>query len=124
MIDRALSGERLPVYGDGANIRDWIHVDDHCDGIWKALNVGISGHTYNFGGNNQTRNIDLVKMILSQLGKSEELIEFVEDRKGHDFRYDIDCMKANMKLGWRARVGFKEGIAATIEWYTRNIQKS
>ena len=120
MIHNALNDIKLPVYGDGRNIRDWIYVDDHCEGIWQAFLNGKKGEVYNFGGNAEMRNIDVVKTILKQVGKSESLISFVEDRKGHDWRYAINFAKAKKELNWQPKVNFTDGIKKTINWYVEN----
>ena len=117
MIVKALRGEPLPVYGDGMNVRDWIHVQDHCAGLVTALFEGKPGNVYNFGGGNEMSNLDLVKMILKKLGKPESLISFVKDRLGHDRRYAIDSSFAERELKWKPRKHFKEGLEATIQWY-------
>ena len=120
MIAKALSGEKLPVYGDGKNIRDWIYVEDHCSAIMKVLQEGKIGEVYNIGGNNEWYNIDIVKLILKKLNKSEENIQFVKDRPGHDRRYAIDSKKITTELGWKPKHNFEEGIELTINWYTEN----
>jgi dTDP-glucose 4,6-dehydratase len=120
MIIKALRDEPLPVYGDGLNVRDWIHVDDHCAGIVAALFEGKPGAVYNFGGESEMANLDLVKLILQKLGKPEGLISFVEDRLGHDRRYAIDSSFAQRELKWKPRKDFKEGLEATIQWYIDN----
>jgi dTDP-glucose 4,6-dehydratase len=120
MIIKALRDESLPVYGDGMNVRDWIHVDDHCDGIVAALFEGKAGTTYNFGGGQEMVNLDLVKMILKRLGKAESLISFVEDRLGHDRRYAIDSSFSQRELKWKPRHNFEQGLSATIQWYIDN----
>src|SRR5215831_12952919 len=120
MIIKALRDEPLPVYGDGMNVRDWIHVDDHCAAIVAALFEGKPGTTYNFGGGQEMVNIDLVKMILDKLGKPHSLISFVTDRLGHDRRYAIDSSFAQRELNWKPRRNFKEGLGETIQWYIEN----
>jgi len=120
MITNALEGKELPVYGDGLNVRDWIHVEDHCRALWTALEKGAAGQTYNIGGGNEIENIKLVKMILKILGKPERLIKFVKDRPGHDRRYAIDCTKLRKELGWQPRIRFEEGLDATVRWYIDN----
>ncbi len=105
-ISRALDDTPLPVYGKGENVRDWIHVLDHCRGIDAALRQGKPGEVYNFGGHEEIRNIDLTRMLLELLGKPQSLIEFVSDRPGHDLRYAIDCSKAERELGWKPQVAF------------------
>ncbi len=119
-ISRALEDKPLPVYGTGENVRDWIHVLDHCRGIDAALRQGKPGEVYNFGGHQEIRNIDLTRMLLESLGKPQTLIEFVKDRPGHDLRYAIDCSKAERELGWKPQVAFRQGIRDTIDWYTSN----
>ncbi|MGJ9458081.1 dTDP-glucose 4,6-dehydratase [Oceanobacillus sp. CF4.6] len=118
-ISRLLNDEKVPVYGDGQNIRDWLHVIDHCAAIDLVLHEGASGEVYNIGGHNEKTNLEVVKTIISALGKSEELIEFVEDRLGHDKRYAIDPTKLE-KLGWKPTYNFDTGIAQTIDWYLQN----
>ncbi len=120
MIMLALRDEQLPVYGTGQNVRDWLHVNDHCDAIDAILERGKIGDIYNIGGNCEKRNIDIVKIILNKLGKKESLIKFVEDRKGHDLRYAIDNGKIKRDLGWTPKIGFEQGIEATINWYISN----
>ncbi len=117
MIVNALSNKPLPVYGDGLNVRDWLYVDDHCSAIDVVLRKGKTGEVYNIGGNNEWKNIDIVKLILKNLGKPESLISFVKDRLGHDRRYAIDASKISRELGWRPEHRFEEGIVATIQWY-------
>lgn len=116
-IARALRDEPLPVYGDGKNVRDWIHVEDHCRGILAALRRGRPGEVYNFGGRCELQNIDLTQQLLAALGKPQTLIRFVADRPGHDHRYAIDCSKAERELGWRPRIDFETGLTSTIAWY-------
>lgn len=117
MIKHVLNNEKLPVYGTGKNIRDWLYVEDHCEAIDLVFENGKAGERYNIGGHNEKRNIDIVKLILAHLGKSEDLIEFVEDRKGHDFRYAIDPSKIKRELGWEPKTKFEDGIIKTIDWY-------
>lgn len=120
MIKRALANEPLPVYGTGLNIRDWIFVDDHNDGVWAAFTQGHAGEVYNFGGNSERQNLDVAKLLLKHLGKPESLIQFVTDRKGHDFRYAIDYSKAQKELKWSPKVRFEEdGLLRTIEYYRK-----
>lgn len=118
-ISRVVNDEKVPVYGDGKNIRDWLHVLDHCAAIDLVLHEGVNGEVYNVGGHNEMTNLEVVKTIISTLGKSEELIEFVEDRLGHDKRYAIDPTKLE-KLGWKPNYNFETGIAQTIQWYLDN----
>ncbi len=120
MIINALSDKKLPVYGDGMNVRDWIHTGDHSAAIIELLLGGRPGEVYNIGSSNEKPNIEIVKLILSELGKPESLIEYVTDRPAHDRRYAIDSSKMLSELGWTAAVGFDEGIAATIRWYIDN----
>ena len=117
MISKALKNEKLPVYGEGKNIRDWLYVEDHCEAIDIVLHKGRKGERYNIGGHNEKRNIEIVKLILQRLGKSEDLIEFVTDRKGHDYRYAIDPTKLKNEFGWEPKTMFKDGIVKTIDWY-------
>lgn len=120
MIKNARHDQRLPVYGDGLNVRDWIYVVDHCEGIWAALTKGQSGEVYNFGGNAEHPNIQIVKRILQMLGKPESLIEYVKDRPGHDKRYAMAIAKASTQLGWTPRTDFETGIEKTVTWYVEN----
>ena len=121
MINNALNDKKLPVYGDGKNIRDWLHVYDHCSAIDLVLHKGIVGEVYNIGGNNEKENIEIVKLILKYLKKEEDLIEYVEDRLGHDRRYAIDSSKIQKELGWKPKYTFETGIKETIEWYLANL---
>lgn len=120
MINNCLKDKELPVYGDGMQVRDWLHVYDHCSAIDIVLHNGIDGEVYNIGGNNEWANIDIVKLIVKTLGKSEKLIKFVKDRPGHDRRYAIDNTKISTQLGWSATYTFEKGIQETIEWYVNN----
>ncbi len=120
MVSNALKGEPLPVYGDGLNVRDWIHVRDHCRGLDAALRKGRSGEAYNFGGDAERTNLQIVNAILEQTGADPELITFVEDRLGHDRRYAVDATKAKEELSWAPLVEFWEGLAETIAWYGEN----
>lgn len=120
MIINALEDKPLPVYGDGLNVRDWLHVEDHCAGIDLVLHNGRDGDVYNIGGNNERENIEIVKLILSTLGKSQGLIRLVEDRLGHDRRYAIDATKLRTELGWEPKYTFDAGIQQTIQWYLDN----
>jgi len=120
MIAKALDGEKLPVYGDGKNIRDWLYVEDHCSAIATVIHKGKDGEVYNIGGSNEWYNIDIVKLILSKLGKSENQIMYVKDRPGHDRRYAIDSTKIQTELGWIPRYSFENGIEKTISWYIEN----
>lgn len=120
MIANALQDKRLPVYGDGLHIRDWLYVEDHCRAIDLVIHQGCNGEIYNVGGNNERTNIDIVRTILEQLGKSESLIQHVEDRLGHDRRYGIDATKITTELGWKPKHTFETGIKETINWYLHN----
>ena len=120
MISNALEDKPLPVYGDGLNIRDWLHVYDHCSAIDLVLHKGKIGEIYNIGGNNEKKNIEIVKLILQNLDKPESLIKFVKDRLGHDKRYAIDSSKIQNELGWTPKYTFETGIAETIKWYLDN----
>lgn len=120
MISRALADEKLPVYGTGENVRDWLYVEDHCSAVDLIMRKGTEGEVYNIGGHNERRNIDVVKTILSVLEKPESLIEFVRDRPGHDRRYAIDPEKIHRELGWLPSTDFETGILQTIRWYVEN----
>ena len=120
MIKLAMQDQKLPVYGQGLNVRDWLYVEDHCEAIDLVFHNGVAGERYNIGGHNEKRNIDIVKLILKRLGKPESLIEFVEDRKGHDYRYAIDPTKISNELGWTPKTKFEDGIVKTIDWYLAN----
>ena len=120
MISNALEDKPLPVYGDGMNVRDWLYVEDHCRAIDAVLHKGKAGEVYNIGGSNEWHNIDLVKLLLKDLGKPESLIKFVKDRLGHDRRYAIDSSKIQKELGWSPRTTFEDGIKKTIDWYRNN----
>ncbi|MDR2592926.1 MAG: dTDP-glucose 4,6-dehydratase [Chitinispirillales bacterium] len=117
MIMNALNNRPLPVYGDGMNVRDWIHVSDHCRAVEAVLENGRAGEVYNIGGSNEMRNIDIVKIILSLLEKPESLISFVTDRLGHDKRYAVDASKIKEELGWAPAMEFEAGLRETIKWY-------
>ncbi|MDA1163421.1 MAG: dTDP-glucose 4,6-dehydratase [Planctomycetota bacterium] len=119
-ISNALADQALPVYGKGNNVRDWIHVLDHCRGIDAALRSGKPGEVYNFGGNSELTNIDLTLKLLDALGKPRTLIRHVEDRAGHDFRYAIDTTKSEHELGWKPEMDFETGLHSTIDWYLAN----
>ena len=122
VISKALRNEKIPVYGTGENVRDWIHVIDHNIGVDLIVRNGKVGEVYNLGGHSERTNLTIVKTILKQLGKSEDLIEFVADRKGHDLRYAIDSTKAEKELGWNRTYTFEEGIKETIDWYLNNTE--
>ena len=120
MIINALHDKKLPVYGKGINVRDWLYVEDHCAAIDLIIRRGTVGEVYNIGGHNERKNIDVVKTILKILGKGEDLIEFVTDRKGHDQRYAIDPTKISNELGWTPQTKFDDGIKKTVAWYLDN----
>ena len=120
MINNCLQNKPLPVYGDGMQIRDWLYVEDHCSAICAVLEKGVSGEVYNIGGNNEKANIEIIKLLLSSLDKSEDLITYVQDRPGHDRRYAIDNTKITTQLGWSPAYTFETGIQKTIEWYLQH----
>jgi len=120
VISRALNNEKIPVYGDGANVRDWLYVTDHCTAIDLVVRNGQEGEVYNIGGHNERTNLEVVQTILRSLGKPESLIEFVKDRPGHDRRYAMDPTKIETKLGWEPEYTFDTGIPKTIQWYLDN----
>ncbi len=120
MIINCLHDKPLPVYGEGLNVRDWLYVEDHCKAIDLVIHNGRIGEVYNIGGHNEMRNIDIVKLIVHALGKSEDLITYVTDRKGHDLRYAIDPTKIHNELGWLPETKFADGIQKTITWYLEN----
>jgi dTDP-glucose 4,6-dehydratase len=122
MINNCLNNKELPVYGDGMQIRDWLHVADHCSAIDTVLHKGLDGEIYNIGGNNEKANIEIVKLIIQTLGKSEKLIKYVKDRPGHDRRYAIDNTKITTQLGWKPAYTSEQGIKETIEWYLENTE--
>lgn len=117
IIRKAMNDEPLPVYGDGLQVRDWLHVDDHCRALWTAYRHGRAGSVYNIGACNERTNLEVVRTILRHLGKSESLIRHVEDRPGHDRRYALDASLMMRELGWTPRIDFNAGLAATIQWY-------
>ena len=120
MINNAINDKPLPVYGDGKQVRDWLYVEDHCSAIDSVLHKGKPGEVYNIGGNNEKQNLDIVKLILNELGKDETFITHVKDRLGHDRRYAIDNTKISKQLGWEPKYTFDEGIKLTIKWYLDN----
>jgi len=122
MIINALNDKKLPVYGTGENVRDWLYVEDHCSAIDLIIRKGKVGEVYNVGGHNERHNIDVVKTVLKELGKPESLIEYVTDRKGHDRRYAIDPTKISNELGWEPTTKFEDGIKKTVKWYLDNRQ--
>ena len=119
-VTNLLEGKKVPVYGNGKNVRDWLHVDDHCRGIHKVLMNGRSGEVYNIGGGRELTNNEITSLILSAMGKDESSIAYVEDRKGHDLRYSVDWTKINNELGYEPQVEFEDGLRDTIKWYRDN----
>jgi len=122
MINNCLKEKDLPVYGDGMQVRDWLHVSDHCSAIDTVLHKGKDGEVYNIGGNNEKANIEIVKLIIGTLGKSEDLIKYVKDRPGHDRRYAIDNTKITTELGWEPAYTFEQGMKETVQWYLENTK--
>ncbi len=122
VIKRAMENRKIPLYGDGQNVRDWLYVEDHCSAIDLVIHQGSEGEVYNIGGNNERTNIQIINKILSELNKPSDLIEFVTDRLGHDKRYGIDASKISRELGWQPEYDFETGIARTLEWYVNNTQ--
>ncbi len=120
MIQNALAGHSLPVYGDGLNVRDWLYVEDHCSAIDLVIRKGANGEVYNIGGSNERNNLQVVGTILKELNKPESLITFVNDRLGHDRRYAIDATKIREQLGWNPKYSYESGIIETIQWYLNN----
>ncbi|HET6496709.1 MAG TPA: GDP-mannose 4,6-dehydratase, partial [Thermoleophilia bacterium] len=118
-ITNAIDEQALPVYGDGLNVRDWLHVEDNCAAIDAVLRRGLVGEVYNIGGGNEVTNLDLTQGILERLGKHTDLIRYVADRPGHDRRYAVDCTKVK-SLGWEPRIAFKDGLQCTVDWYRDN----
>ncbi len=119
-ITNLIEGKKVPVYGTGENIRDWLHVDDHCRGIYSVLMNGRSGEVYNIGGGRELTNNEITSLILEAMGADESSIEYVEDRKGHDLRYSVDWTKINQELGYEPQVKFEDGLRETIRWYRDN----
>jgi len=122
IILKALRDEKIPVYGDGTNVREWLYVTDCAEGIMAAIDRCNAGDIYNIGSKEEKQNIEVAKAILQLLGKGEELIEFVKDRPGHDFRYSLDTTKAKSELGWEAKTSFDEGLKKTVEWYIEHLK--
>lgn len=119
-ITNLLEGKKVPVYGTGKNVRDWLHVDDHCRGIYQVLMNGRPGEVYNIGGGRELTNLEITHLILYEMGADESSIEYVEDRKGHDLRYSVDWTKINRELGYEPQVEFEDGLRETIQWYRDN----
>ena len=120
-ITNLLEGKKVPVYGNGKNVRDWLHVDDHCQGIYKVLMNGRSGEIYNIGGGRELNNLEITMLILEAMDADESSIEYVQDRKGHDLRYSVDWTKINRELGYQPQVKFEDGLRETISWYRENV---
>ncbi len=121
MLTKLFAKQKIPVYGDGKNVRDWLFVEDNCSGIWLAATRGKSGEVYNFGSSNEMSNLELVKSVLQILNLEMDCVEFVKDRPGHDFRYAIDSSKAQRELGWSTKKDFQENLRQTTEWYRGNL---
>ena len=119
-VTNLIEGKSIPIYGNGLNVRDWLHVDDHCRGIWLVAMKGAPGEVYNIGGGKELSNMELAETILKMMGGDPTRIQFVEDRKGHDLRYSLDYSKIHNELGYEPLVSFEEGIVSTVEWYQRN----
>jgi dTDP-glucose 4,6-dehydratase len=119
-ITNILEGKKVPVYGTGRNVRDWLHVDDHCRGIYQVLMNGQSGDVYNIGGGRELTNLEITSLILEAMNSDDSSIEYVEDRKGHDLRYSVDWTKINRELGYEPQVKFEDGLKDTIQWYRDN----
>jgi len=119
-ITNLIEGKKVPVYGNGENVRDWLHVDDHCRGIYSVLMNGRSGEVYNIGGGRELTNNEITRLILDAMGADESSIEYVEDRKGHDLRYSVDWTKINREIGYKPLVKFEDGLRETIQWYQDN----
>ncbi len=120
LVTNLMDDLKIPIYGDGKNVRDWIHVEDHCAGVLLVLENGKAGEVYNLGGGNERENIDIATQIMKHMGKDESSVRYVEDRLGHDRRYAIDASKAKRELGWEPQHGFEAGLAATVAWYKAN----
>jgi dTDP-glucose 4,6-dehydratase len=121
VLNSIFQGKNIPVYGTGENVRDWLYVEDHCDALNLVLEKGVPGERYNIGGGEEISNIELVKKLLSLLGKDHSQIEFVKDRPGHDLRYSIDCTKIINELGYAPTHTLDQGLEKTIEWYKKNV---
>jgi dTDP-glucose 4,6-dehydratase len=119
-ITNILEGKKVPVYGNGLNVRDWLHVDDHCRAVHLVLTKGKTGEIYNIGGGRELNNLEITELILDSMNVGQERIDFVADRKGHDFRYSVDWTKINRELGYEPLVSFEDGLADTISWYRSN----
>ena len=119
-IIKLLKGDKIEIYGNGLNVRDWLHVSDHCQGIYLALLNGTSGATYNFGGKSEKSNLDIARFILEYMNQERRSIKYVADRKGHDFRYAVDSSKSINEIGFSPKIDFEQGMKSTIDWYTQN----
>jgi len=120
-VTNLLEGKKVPLYGDGLNVRDWLYVEDHCDAVWTVLNKGKSGEVYNIGGNNEITNRRITEIILHEMGKKwDECVQYVKDRPGHDRRYAMEASKIRRELGWEPKHRFEEAIQTTIRWYIEN----
>lgn len=119
-VTNLIDGKKVPLYGSGTNVRDWLHVDDHCHGIHLALTKGKSGEIYNIGGGTELTNLQMTQLILDEMNVDWDIVERVEDRKGHDLRYSVDCSKAESELGYKPGVPFSQGLTETVEWYKNN----
>jgi dTDP-glucose 4,6-dehydratase len=119
-ITNLIEGRKVPVYGSGLNVRDWLHVDDHCRGIYLVLTQGRAGEIYNIGGGRELNNLEITNLILESMGADETSIEFVEDRKGHDIRYSVDWTKISKELDYAPQISFENGLRDTIDWYRNN----
>ena len=120
-INKILKGEKIPVYGNGLNVRDWIHVEDHCSALWLAMNKGKSGRIYNFGDVDKLTNIQIIELLLDITGGSDQLIEYVEDRLGHDFRYAINALRAKNELGWEPKENLSNSLSKIVDWYRTKL---
>ena len=120
LITNLIEGKKVPIYGTGENVRDWLHVDDHCRGIYSVLMNGRSGEAYNIGGGRELSNNEITSLILEAMDADESSIEYVEDRKGHDLRYSVDWTKINRELGYEPKIKFEDGLKETIQWYRDN----
>ncbi len=118
----ALNNKKIPIYGTGENIRDWIHVNDHCDAIYQVLKKGKKGSSYNISSDNEIDNKIIIKKILLLMKKDENMVEYVKDRPGHDFRYSMDSTKIRKELGWSPKIEFDKGLKNTVKWYLENEQ--
>lgn len=119
-VTNLIDGKKVPLYGNGTNVRDWLHVDDHCNGIHLALTKGKSGEIYNIGGGTELTNLQMTQLILDAMNVDWDVVERVDDRKGHDLRYSVDCSKAESELGYKPEVPFSQGLSETVEWYKNN----